>query len=322
MSKQFIKDCFSFTKKERTGITALLILILFFVALPILYPLIIKPESVTYESYQDEIAAIKLKQQDSLFSYAKADYAGEEGYKKNYPENVYNVRNKSMPQLFYFDPNTAGENDWKRLGLRDKTIQTILHFIEKGGRFQKPDDIRKIWGLHQDEIARLMPYIKIKEKSVAGNYTETAYEKVPFKSFVKTNTPIDINIADTGALIALPGIGTKLSQRIISYRDKLGGFYSVNQLSETFGLPDSTFQKIKQRFVLQSIQLKKININTATAEEMKHHPYLRYQLANAILQYRNQHGNYKAVTDIKKLMVITDEVFEKIAPYLTVNSDF
>ena len=116
----------------------------------------------------------------------------------------------------------------------------------------------------------------------------------------------------------MPGIGSKLSQRIIAFRDKLGGFYSVNQVGETYLLPDSTFQKIKSRLFISDTAVKQININLASVDEMKVHPYLRYNLANAIFQYRQQHGNFNSVEGIKKIMLVTGDVFNKIAPYLSV----
>ena len=68
---------------------------------------------------------------------------------------------------------------------------------------------------------------------------------------------------------------------------------------------------------LSSASVKKVNINTATLEELKAHPYIRYAIANAIVQYRVQHGNYSSVEEIKKIMVVTDDVYKKVSPYLT-----
>ena len=115
----------------------------------------------------------------------------------------------------------------------------------------------------------------------------------------------------------MPGIGSKLAQRITAFRDKLGGFYKIEQVAETFGLPDSTFQKIKPRLSVNSSAIKKYNINTVTVDEMKTHPYIRYAIANAIIQYRNQHGNFSNVADVKKIMIIDETIFAKISPYLT-----
>ena len=127
---------------------------------------------------------------------------------------------------------------------------------------------------------------------------------------------IDINEADTTAFIALPGIGSKLANRIISFREKLGGFYSVDQVGETHNLPDSTHQRVKSFLKVGDKQVKKININTADANTLKTHPYIRWNVANAIIQYRGQHGDYKSVDELKQIAIITPEVFEKISPYI------
>jgi len=117
----------------------------------------------------------------------------------------------------------------------------------------------------------------------------------------------------------LPGIGNKLANRIVTFREKLGGFYKIDQVGETFALPDSTFQKIKPRLILTNNSVKQININTATIDELKTHPYIRYQIGNAIIQYRTQHGSFSSIEDIKKIVLVTDEIFNKAAPYLKVN---
>jgi competence ComEA-like helix-hairpin-helix protein len=97
----------------------------------------------------------------------------------------------------------------------------------------------------------------------------------------------------------------------------LGGFYSIDQVGETFGLPDSTFQKIKQYLTIQNQTIKKININSANVEELKTHPYIRYNLANPIVAYRSAHGSFSSIEDLKKIMIITEEVYQRISPYLT-----
>ncbi|HUS03756.1 MAG TPA: helix-hairpin-helix domain-containing protein, partial [Chitinophagaceae bacterium] len=201
--------------------------------------------------------------------------------------------------------------------------ETIQKYLSKGGHFYSPEDISKIWGLHKDDVERLLPYVRIEnsKKENADNKTEFNRNTSPGSYRNKKPSPqvIDINAGDTSAFISLPGIGSKLAQRIISFRDKLGGFYSVDQVKETYGLPDSTFQIIRSKLVLNNTPVKTININTATLEEMKLHPYIRLNIANAIFQYRNQHGDFTSLSDVKKIMIVTDDIFIKMAPYLTIN---
>src|SRR6185437_7323672 len=212
--------------------------------------------------------------------------------------------------------NTASVADWIRLGIKPHTAQTIQKYISKGGKFYKPEDIKKIYGLKPSDAERLIPYVAIKEaKKESKVYGENkSFEKAGYGSSHATIQKIDINLADTSQYIALPGIGSKLSKRIIAFREKLGGFYSIDQIGETYLLPDSTFQKIKPYLVVDSTSIKKININNATVDEMKTHPYIRYQVANAIAQYRQQHGKFNSVDEIKKIMIITDEIYSKASP--------
>ena len=315
-NKKFIKDYFSYTKKETAGIVALVILILVIFLFPLLFPLLKKDN--TRKMDEDFIAAIKA---------LKADSSKTTNYDKEY-YNDYSIREKSKEVINLnphpFDPNTISESGWIQMGIKPKTAATIRNYVNKGGKFKSPEDLRKIYGLSAATVEKLLPYVTIvlNEKGYKKEYQPYPY---PSKDYASQNykprtiSPVNINLADTTKWIALPGIGSKLSQRIISFRDKLGGFYSIDQVGETYLLPDSTFQKIKAYLVLENTSVKKININQASIDEMKAHPYLRYNIANAIVQYRGQHGDFKRVEDVKKIVIVTDEILEKVTPYLTIN---
>lgn len=246
------------------------------------------------------------------------DYDNNNNYQ--YDRRVSYKNTGSKEELFYFDPNSLSVEGWKKLGLRDKTINTIRNYLSKGGKFNKPEDLKKIYGLFPDEYERIAAYIRIdntnnsisKEDEFQPTVNNTASNIKPKYSV------IDINTADTTAYISLPGIGSKLAARIVNFRDKLGGFYSINQVAETFGLPDSTFQRIRPFLKLENDVLKKININTATVDELKAHPYIRYSIANPIIAYRNEHGPFSKPEDLKRVMAVTEEAYNKVSPYLTI----
>ncbi len=306
----------SFTRRERIGIITVVMIMMVYPTIPILFAIFYKPEPVDHTAFEKEIAGLNVQEPDSSSSYAKRNYDGYLHYQPS-EKNYYDKPIKG--ELFYFDPNTLSADGWVKLGVREKTANTIQNYILKGGRFYKPEDISKIWGLHEDEVKRLLPYVRIESKPTKD------YNKYPDREKAKTYekptytiTPCDVNYSDTAAFIALPGIGSKLAARIVAFREKLGGFYKTEQVAETYGLPDSTFQKIKSMLVIGNISVKKLNINTATVDELKTHPYLRYNIANAIVQYRQQHGSFSSVSDIKKIMVITEEIYNKAAPYLII----
>ncbi|MES2429868.1 MAG: helix-hairpin-helix domain-containing protein [Bacteroidota bacterium] len=316
--KKIINEYFNFTRKERIGIIVLLILILLFCFLPFLFPFFIKEKHQDTSGFAKEISMLQFKMNDSSKNFAYNNF-DENNYQNYYQPSEKNYYSKGpiKGELFYFDPNTLDEDGWKRLGVREKTIATIKNFTSKGGKFYKPEDISKIWGLHEDEVQRLIPYIQIHNTSAEHNYEKKEYVPTVYPKY--TPSIVDVNESDTTAWIALPFIGSKLAKRIIEYREKLGVFNSIEQVGETWGLHDSTFQKIKPRLALKNAAVNTMNINTATLEELKAHPYLRYAISNAIFQYRLQHGNFKAVADLKKIMIITDEIYNKAAPYLRVN---
>ncbi len=317
MIKRFLAEYLNFTRKERTGIISILVLIIFFLFLPFFFPYFIPQQEYDELQFEKEIQSLTIIQQDSTRSYVNNSFDENKGYDQPYQKHYYS--SGKIGELFYFDPNTLPVQGWKRLGIREKTALTIQKYINKGGRFYKPEDIGKIWGLHKEEVSRLLPYIRIEKKIIPGQYSSFKTTET-FKVYEKAKTiitNIDINKADTSTLITLPGIGSKLAARIIAFRDKLGGFYKVDQVAETYALPDSTFQKIKNKLVISTADIKKLNINVATVDELKVHPYLKYNIANAIVQYRIQHGNFASVNEIKKIMMITDDIFNKITPYLT-----
>ncbi|MEO6668206.1 MAG: helix-hairpin-helix domain-containing protein [Ferruginibacter sp.] len=314
MQKRATNHFLHFTKKEKNGTVFLLFIIFLLIVAPFIYSFFFKEKNIDAGRFKSEIAVLKIRSADS----------SERSYKKNDAEGIYPRARRQFGQyeyssnmnLFYFDPNTLSENGWKKLGVREKTIATIQNYLSKGGRFKEPGDIRKIWGLHEDQIEKMLPYIRIEQTAATAAPNFPVYEKT---TYPKTEISIvDVNHADSTSYISLPGIGPGFAKRILKFRDKLGGFYKIEQVSETFALPDSTFQKIKNYLRVSGEDLRKININTATVEELKEHPYIRYMLANAIIQYRTQHGNFSTVDDIKKIMLVTDEVFVKLAPYLTV----
>jgi competence ComEA-like helix-hairpin-helix protein len=314
--KEFVTDYLSFTRKDRIGILIVtgLMLIVFF--LPQVLPKNNSSKSVTADTTWINTMK-KLEQRKPENNDQQFRQPADDDYAYQYDRSKNNYDNQRKGELFLFDPNSISTGGWKKLGLRDKTIHTIQNYLGKGGRFKKPEDLLRVYGLHRDEYERLAPFIKI-EPGKEFIADKVSNEPQPAKVFIPHYSPIDINAADTTAFIVLPGIGSKLAARIVNFRDKLGGFYSIEQVRETFGLPDSTFQKIKQYLKLENPSPKKININTATVDGLKAHPYIRWGIANPIVAYRNEHGPFSKIEDIKKVMAVTDEIYDKIAPYLMI----
>jgi competence protein ComEA len=127
---------------------------------------------------------------------------------------------------------------------------------------------------------------------------------------------VELNAADSASLDDIRGIGPAFALRILNYRERVGGYVSTAQLMEVFGLDSLKFSEIKNQVRVDASLIRKININTATAENFKNHPYLRFKQINAIIQYRKQHGNYSNIADLSKVVVIPAETVARLAPYL------
>ncbi len=292
------QEIFYFTRKERTGMLvmmALVVLLHFF--------------SFIYDKISSRPVQISPDVLQRFAQLSSTDSTENEFHAGSYAEEKP-VQEQKHFSLFPFDPNTISQEGWIQLGVKEKTAQTILKYISKGGKFRTPQDLKKVWGLKHD-AERLIPYVRIKQEEKESRPVFIPKAEQPQK--------IDINTADSLAWLSLPGIGPSLTKRILAFRRSLGGFYSVNQVKETFGLADSTFQKIRSRLILQNTAIKKINVNEATLDDLKKHPYIRYQLANVIIQYRNQHGKFNAVADLKNIMILPDSSYIKMLPYLVVN---
>ncbi len=319
--QEFLKDYLSFTRKERIGILILTGLIVIVALLPEVVSVKLgRLNSNPDTTWFSEVKKLEIKIDDAPEDNASGEE--ESNYQFEPSKGSYYANQYAKTELFYFDPNTLPADGWKKLGLRNRTIQTIQNYLAKGGHFNKPEDLQKIYGLHKDEYSRLVPFIKIElkpeSKELVSTFAKSTEPATVISKYPARYSAIEINTADTTAFIALPGIGSKLAARIVNFRDKLGGFYSVEQIAETFGLPDSTFQKLKPYLKLENMVLKKININTATVDELKAHPYIKFSLANPIVAYRNEHGPFSKIEDIKKVMAVSEEIYQKISPYLTI----
>jgi competence ComEA-like helix-hairpin-helix protein len=317
--KELVVDYFSFTRRDRIAIITLLLIIsgVFFLPKAISHFNRSKPTRAD-TAWIAAMTSMEQKEPGTDQQHKKYD-DDDNSNNYQYDRSANNYYDKPKGELFYFDPNTLSIEGWQKLGLRDKTIQTIQNYLSKSGRFKKSEDLKRVYGLFPNEYERIAPYIKIEATDESNNFNSNKNvlaEIQPAKTFPSRYAIIDINTADTAAFISLPGIGSKLAARIINFRDKLGGFYTINQVGETFGLPDSTFQNIKQYLKLDYISIRKININTATVDELKMHPYIKWNLANPIIAYRNEHGPFTKIEDLKKVMAITEEVYSKLAPYI------
>ncbi len=218
--------------------------------------------------------------------------------------------------LFPFNPNTATEEELKSLGFPSTLSRRVINYRTKGGIFNDPDDLMKIYGMDSSLFTALIPYINIPKqlKSTKNGGNIRSIKKTP-----KDPVLIDLNLADTAQFITVYGIGPVLAKRIVSYREKLGGFLDIGQLKNVYGLDSTVVKTVATRFFVDpDFVPNQLDINKSTERQLADHPYIKYKLAKTIVAYRFQHGSFKEIDDLLKIDLINEQVFENIRPYLKV----
>lgn len=220
-------------------------------------------------------------------------------------EKEITIENEALPvqdSLFYFNPNTVSLKELTLLGFSDKQAATFVNFRNKGGKFYTPEDVKKVYGITDNLYQKIVSYIEIPQKeniSLANN------------DFI-----IEINSATAEEFKQISGIGEKISARIVTYRDKLGGFYSVEHLAEVYGIELDLINKNKSHFTIDKNKIKKINLNKVSIDEFYKHPYISFNDARKIVNFREVHGLFTTVNEIKTNDLVKDEVYSKIVNYL------
>ena len=256
----------------------------------------------------------------------KTEYANKpRQYTRKQP--YYKVPEKQY-ELFYFDPNTADSTELLRLGLQPWQVRNIYKYRAAGGRYNKPTDFARLYGLTLKQYKRLEPYIKIEKEVMAADvYKKTDDEKpikkdtalIAYPVKISEGEHININTADTNELKQIPGIGSYYARRIVSFRQRLGGIANVHQLLEIQGFPESS---LKYMSVGESANnrnlppITRIRINHLDVNALSRHPYIRYIQAKEIMNHRRLRGPIKKADDLRRLPSFTDKDVERVKPYI------
>ena len=278
LNREPIKNWFGYSRRERRSSFILLLIIVAVISLRYFFP-----------EKQTDI-------EDVTMAY-------------NELGNFYNSDISEKPdsgQLFNFDPNLVTYDTLLMLGLSEKEARTLISYRSSGGKFNHPSDITRVYGIGKTRADKLKSYVKFKNDTLSP----ARYDSSPRKIL------IDINHCDSATLERLPGIGPVLSVRIIKYRTLLGGFARIEQLKEVYGLPEDTYNLIKERLYADSLMIKKINVNIADYKHLARIIYLEKYEINAILKYRELNGTIRSIAELIDNKLITSEKAEKAGPYL------
>jgi len=291
-----LKNIFVFNKRERVGLIFLSFLSL------LLY---------VFKSQASQIIYPKVEYHNALLNI-------------QFESPVLFEEEKDSVRLIDFDPNKVTENDLQSLGLDNYARKSWMGFLNKGYTFWKIEDVKKIYGLKEEDYERLKPFIKIQK---VGNTKKSKFSKSKSKNIYKNKTDtktskkpviIDINTANEEQLKQLRGIGPKRAKTIIKFRSILGGFHSIEQIGEVYGIDSTLFSQLKPFLKLDPSNFKRYNIFELSADSLQVHKFINYRAAHAIKRYLRNNPELQLVDPqiLRTLDGVDSTYLDKAIPYL------
>jgi len=288
------EDPFVISKRSKRGLLVLILVSLGLIFFPRVYMFFQKEEALVINSEQ----------------IAEFERTHKKFEKRNY-SNYYSKKKKYKAPDSKFNPNTYTLSDWINLGLSEKQSVVILKFTARG--IYSEEDLKRIFVI-PDVLFEL-----IRDSVVYPERFQNTPNQETFKKQAKQITVINLNTADTTEFMKIYGIGAFYAKQIIRYREKLGGFFKKEQLFEVWKMTPEAYDKIKDHVFISEKDVKRININSVTIEELKVHPYLKWNQANSIIKMRIQRNGFKNIEEIKESVLIDSETYEKLFPYLSLH---
>lgn len=249
-------------------------------------------------------------------------------------KEYYAVPEKEI-HLQTFDPNTADSTVLLGLGLQPWQVRNIYKYRANGGIYTCPEDFARLYGLTVKKYRELLPYIRISaDYRPASEVYSTPHQvrtnsalsrlstpdssrsntAMPYPQKLRQGQTISLNLSDTITLRKVPGIGAHFARKIVRYRERLGGFVSNSQLLEIEDFPESALPYLTVR---SDDDIHKLNINTATNEQLRRHPYINYMMARQICDYRRVHGKINDIDALRLLPTFKPTTIQKLKPYIT-----
>ena len=292
---EFLRKWLTFSKGERVAIITILAVILILIL------------ACLFRPSRQSLSDASLHNLDSLLAMRQAAMELQQHQQAEKPQEIAELH------PFPFNPNALTEDEWRQIGLTDRQIRNIMNYKAKGGKFYSKNDLGKLYTISEEDFAQLEPFIVLPEvarKPIMKTDTEqkSGQEETAKPKDKKTIPIVDLNTADSLALVELPQIGAYTAVRIIEFRDKLGGFVDKEQLRDVKGMDEARFAAIQPYIRIGEAETKKIDVNRADFKTLVHHPYLSYEQVKRIFNQREQRGMIKNWEQLEALLREEGEV--------------
>lgn len=216
-----------------------------------------------------------------------------------------------------FDPNTADSSTLVHLGFKPWQAKNMVKYRAAGGKYRKPEDLKKLYGMTDSMYQALTPYIYIAREEVDSVAVDSLRkDSLPRWEEENKDTILNLRTADTVELKMIHGIGSYRARQIVRYREQLGGFVSVEQVLEAKGMENVDADSLLAHFWIDSVKIEPMNVNSVGVQRLSRHPYLRFEQAQAIYELRRKKIRLDSIQQLQQIECISAETLEKIAPYL------
>ena len=216
-----------------------------------------------------------------------------------------------------FDPNTADSSTLVHLGFKPWQAKNMVKYRAAGGKYRKPEDLKKLYGMTDSMFQALTPYIYIAREEVDSVAVDSLRkDSLPRWKEENKDTILNLRTADTVELKMIHGIGSYRARQIVRYREQLGGFVSVEQVLEAKGMENVDADSLLAHFWIDSVKIEPMNVNSVGVQRLSRHPYLRFEQAQAIYELRRKKIRLDSIQQLQQIECISAETLEKIAPYL------
>ncbi|MBP7469608.1 MAG: helix-hairpin-helix domain-containing protein [Flavobacterium sp.] len=292
MNFKIIKSYFKFSSEQRLGVFVLFAII---ISVQLAY-FFTDFSSVSNDSPEKEKWLSLQSQIDSL-KQEKLDY---------------------VPKMYPFNPNFISDYKGYKLGMSVSEIDRLLAFRKQNKYVNSPEEFQAVTKVSDSLLNAISPYFKFPDW-VKNKKEFREYKKYPNAAFAKKEkiVIIDINQATQEDLIKIYGIGEAISLRILKMKESLGGFVSMEQMKDVWGLSPEVIENLNSHFKVSALpDVKKVDINNASIKELSQFPYFNYQIARQIVTFRSMNGDFKNVDDLTKIKGLSIEKANIIALYL------
>lgn len=304
MNLRWLNDLFLFSRKERNGILILLVILLFSILVNLLIPHLIPEKKFDIAKWEKEI-----EQQQ------RAENTGKKIQLDGLKTQI--------------DPNHATMDDLVQLGIPANLAASWIKYLERGGSFRKKEDVMKLYGMSTMLYDRIEKHLQVSNSSSPVNQVRnppTLHQKasrkenlrdslwkLPVKA-VKEDEWVELNKADSATLERLPGIGPVLASRVIKYRNLLGGYYDVHQIREVYGMSDELFNRCSGHLRVDTLTIKKLDLNFLSLSEMGRHPYIGFRQARRMVRQRDLKGKLDRAEKLVELF--SEDSLRRLRPYI------